>query len=286
MDAQTINQTFDLLALAERHTHLRKAGAYYQAPCPFCGGRDRFTLKSTPNGWRWHCRRCGDGKYHTAIDFVMRLDNVDFKTALQRMGGEVAKPNGKPPKSAPRPIELPPEEWQRATLSLVTEWADRLESTEAQPARDYLKARGFHAGTWNAWLLGCTEVYGRPAVAIPWLDANGQGDRVFAVKFRYIDEQAGTNKGARFSMRKGSKPFLFGLQHMLDSDDTLLLVEGEMNAMSIWQCLPRHVAVVSMGSQSNEHPELLQALASRFKRGKVGCQPNAKSGDPCQVHSR
>lgn len=62
MNAQTINATFDLLALVEHDTTLKAAGAYYIGPCPFCGGRDRFTVKATKDGPRWHCRHCGDGK--------------------------------------------------------------------------------------------------------------------------------------------------------------------------------------------------------------------------------
>ena len=267
MDAQTIRQTYDLLTLASQHTQLKKAGRYHVGACPFCGGTDRFTLKPTNDGWRWHCRHCGDDKYRDAIDFVMRLDGSDFKTALRKLGGDVQINATRQQQPARKKIELPTEEWQAAGLRLITEYAHRLTADEdAQLAREYLMMRGLHYGTWDAWLLGYTVANGRPAITIPWMDTNGVDEALYAVKYRYVDEPAKNDKGQRYSMLKGSKQFLFGLQHILDIDDTLVLVEGEINAMSIWQCLPSRVSVVSMGSQSYSEPKVLQILARKYKR--------------------
>ena len=67
-------------------------------------------------------------------------------------------------------------------------------------------------------------------------------------------------------MRSGSLPYLFGLQHIQRADHTLLFVEGELNAISVAQCIPRGVAVVSAGSDSNGNAIILHALAARFDR--------------------
>ena len=92
MDKSSVKETFDLLSLVEKDTTLRKSGAYHIGPCPFCGGCDRFTLKNTPDGWLWHCRKCGSDKYQDAIAYVMKHDNLTFTEALRSMGGEtVAK---------------------------------------------------------------------------------------------------------------------------------------------------------------------------------------------------
>src|ERR1700690_4522867 len=90
MDIQTIKQTVGIIPLLGYEP--KKAGAYHVGACPFCGGTDRFTVKNTPTGDRWHCRQCGDGKYHTVIDFVMKRDNCNFKTALKTLGCETQKP--------------------------------------------------------------------------------------------------------------------------------------------------------------------------------------------------
>ena len=89
MDAQTINQNYDLLALVSSDTRLKHSGHFYIGACPFCGGRDRFNLKETSGGWRWFCRKCGDDKYHGAIDYIMRRDDLNFKQALESLGGDI-----------------------------------------------------------------------------------------------------------------------------------------------------------------------------------------------------
>jgi len=48
--------------------------------------------------------------------------------------------------------------------------------------------------------------------------------------------------------------------------DTLLLVEGEINALSVWQCLPEGVTCLSFGSESGPHPEVLAAAARPYRR--------------------
>ena len=84
------NQNFDLLALAGKDVQLTRSGGWYTGPCPFCGGRDRFNLKRTGNGWRWFCQGCGDGKYHTAIDYVKRREGKGVREVLEEFdtGGE------------------------------------------------------------------------------------------------------------------------------------------------------------------------------------------------------
>ena len=112
-------------------------------------------------------------------------------------------------------------------------------------------------------LLGYATVYKRPAILIPYLDI---GNVVTAVKYRFIDKLARSDKTKRFAMLGGSMPYLFGLQHVLESDQTLLFVEGEMNAISVLQTLPRGVSVVSAGSEGNGNAALLRTLARHYKR--------------------
>ena len=87
MDIQTIKQNFDLVSLVQGLVALKKTGAYHIGPCPFCGGEDRFTIKHTHRGDRWHCRGCGGDQYHSVIDFVMRRDGNSFLEAVKSLGG-------------------------------------------------------------------------------------------------------------------------------------------------------------------------------------------------------
>jgi hypothetical protein len=271
MNAIQINREYDLLSLVSRDTTLKKQGAYYVGPCPFCGGTDRFTLKHTPRGYRWYCRYCGGEKYRTTVDYIMWREHISFSGALHRLGGQIESiPAAPTEKAAPRETpELSDSDWQAASLREVLAASDRLLSDEGKAGRDYLVARGLHRGTWYAWHLGFADIYDpsvkrrRPAIVLPWLDVDRTRETITAVKYRFIDPNP---DGLRYSSRRGSVPILFGLWDALPRHDTLLLLEGEINALSAWQCLPSGVSSLSFGSESGGRPEIMKAMARRYRR--------------------
>ena len=57
-------------------------------PCPFHSGDRQASLKVYDRDF--HCHACG--AHGDIIDFVMMMDDVDFKTAYQSLGGEYQKP--------------------------------------------------------------------------------------------------------------------------------------------------------------------------------------------------
>jgi len=279
MNAKEINATFDLVSYVSSIESLKKSGAYFIGACPICGGRDRFQIKRTATGDIWTCRKCQSDKYHSVIDFLMTYHKESFKEALKRAGGEVQQPrrelgNGKPVQ-APAPVQvLPDQAWQAAAWKMIDEANTRLVSLEEGGAgRRYLMTRGISKGTVFMNLLGFAVIGKRPAIVLPWLDV---GETVTAIKYRYIDQIAQGDRGKRFSMMPGSMPFLFGCQHILDSDKTLLFVEGELNAVSVLQTLPRGVSVVSAGSEGNGNAALLRALAKHYSRVVIWTDDPAK----------
>jgi hypothetical protein len=271
MDSQTVNQTTEIIPLLGYE--LKKTGGYSVGACPKCGGTDRFTIKHTREGDRWHCRQCGDGKYHTAIDFVMWLYGVDFKSALYMLGG---KPQGKvtqptAPKPQPKPIELPPADWQAQAWRIVDKACDALLSGAGQGS-DYLAGRGLTVSTWEANHLGFTHAFDakskrtRPAVVIPWITRADV--EIIAVKYRFIDNDPG---GLRYTSLTGSVPLLFGAWAVMDTDKTLFFVEGEINALSIWQCQIPGVSVLSFGSEANGRADILRNASSHYDRVVIWC---------------
>lgn len=273
MNAGEINAAFDLLSYVSEIVSLHKSGEYFIGPCPICGGRDRFNLKRTDGGDVWICRKCSPDKYHSVIDFLMAYHNEKFIDALKRAGGEIQQPrrpigNGKPVR-APAPVQvIPSEEWQAKAWKRIDRANSLLIRKGGRPARGYLARRGISRGSIYMHLLGydpaklCTETgTRRPAIVIPWLD---RGNIVTAVKYRFIDQLGMTDKNSRYTSLKDGKPDLFGCQHILDSDDTLLFVEGELNAISVLQTLPRGVSVVSAGSERNGDSSSLQGLAHHY----------------------
>lgn len=277
METLDVNSTKNLLEITGGN--FRRSGKYHIGACPFCGGRDRFTIKHTRRGDRWHCRQCGDGKYHTVIDFIMRRDNVDFKTAYQTLAGAEYKAghvhSQREVKKEGRPINLPPREWQAEAFRVMDEGSDRLlDIEEGLTGREYLEQRGLSRAVWLAWQLGFSQVWDpkagqkRPAILVPWLDMNAQSEVISSIKYRFIGQHA---EGLRYISKGGSIPLLFGLWDVIEADTTLLLAEGEFNALSIWQCRPRGVSVLSFGSQSGGRMDVLRTLSRRYARIHIWC---------------
>ncbi len=269
-----IRQEVDLYHLAVKDTNLRKAGAnWYAGPCPFCGGRDRFTLKQTADGWRWLCRHCTDGKYLDAVDYVQRRENLDFKEAVRRLGGEVSslRDDALPAVQKPKPVELPLQDPQ--TIERLTKTAYQAsneldgDTPLAVQVRAYLDRRGILPPTFQRALLGARQVYDpklkreRPAVAIPYFDA---GLKVRAIKYRFADDEP---DGLRYVMEKGSAGGFYYLPETLGRFDRLMIVEGELNLLSAAQTKPE-LDLISTGSQSlsENMKRILSVLAARYRR--------------------
>lgn len=88
IDLEKIKNDYNLFAQIQADTQLKPKGRnWWEGACPFCGGEDRFVVKLENGEYQWFCRVCGDGKYHDAIDYVIRRENVNFKNAVDLMGG-------------------------------------------------------------------------------------------------------------------------------------------------------------------------------------------------------
>lgn len=266
MNFGELKKDFDLVAYVSTLVKLKNHGEYYTGPCPMCGGRDRFTIKRTTHDI-WICRKCSDGKYHSSIDFIMAYQKTDLRGALQWMNNDAQRMGQLPRRRESVPTEeykMPSQDWQSETWMQIDSASDYLfDEAKGKAGRRYLIERGISRGSMYMWLLGYGFAYDRPAIFIPYLDT---GNLIIAVKYRFIDDRARHDKGSRFSMKAGSSPHLFGLQHVQISDHTLLFVEGEINAISVLQTLPHGISVVSAGSESNGNAGLIHALASRYER--------------------
>ena len=265
--ATDINLTYDLFSLVSKDTTIRKTGAgWYAGPCPWCGGKDRFVLKQTASGWRWFCRQCGDASSHTSIDYLMRRDSLSFVDALRAMGGDVQQRSKQAVTTQPRPIELPSADWQSKAWARVDRACNRLDHDEE--AKEYLLSRGLIPGSWYAYLLGAAEArdpelkVNRLAILIPWFD----NDTITALSFRFIDNQPG---GLRYKTL--GKRLLYGVNN-LAGVSTLVLVEGELNAISLYQASASvggmGLDVLSIGSESIgvNVGRMILAAADRYQK--------------------
>lgn len=286
MDKEYIRENFDLLSLVERDvSHLHRAGNNWIGHCPFCGdGNDRFTVASTTKGYRWALRKCEHGQNGSSwwdpIKYVEIREGITFvaasKLMAQWMGGKLTSQREKLKKriSPPPAMDLPSEHWQNENWDLIKISAQNLVhfrktangTTPSNPpryfghpeypekgelCRDYLRSRGIQENLWCSHLLGFNYAYDpevkrrRPALVIPHFDS---AMNLLAIKFRFIDHDP---DGLRYISRKGSKLYFYGLEGIKDNQKTMLIIEGELNRLSVLQVLEDpSVAVISPGAEN------------------------------------
>ncbi|MGQ0774187.1 MAG: DNA primase [Pseudonocardiales bacterium] len=131
---------------------LRRAGAgSLKGLCPFHDEKSP-SLNVRPGQGTFHCFGCGVGG--SVIDFVMRIDHLGFVEAVERLADRVG-------------IKLTYSgggssvQRDRGTRSRLVEvnklaqefYAEQLQSSDAQAAREFLAARGFNADA--AGRFGC-----------------------------------------------------------------------------------------------------------------------------------
>lgn len=275
----------DVLALAEPLTQLKRVSAgEYAGPCPRCGGEDRFHVTAA---W-FFCRQCHE-KRGDAIEFVRwQQPGMSFAEALSHLVShqvinEVTKPVTK---RLPVPVGQQPatksqsDAWRKKAEAMAAAAHERL--WESEQIQEYLLGRGLESHTWLQYGLGYradVSVPGTrgkqvaPALVIPWRSRAG----IYALRYRFLQPQEGrkltAEKGSQFAGK------LYGGQALPDwvtmpAPDghvgvqqycTLLLVEGEINAMSCWQVAGEtHLHVLSLGSEGQAIPPAALPLIKRY----------------------
>lgn len=298
---QTIEQAkrADLLALAEMRVAMRREGpGEHAGPCPKCGGEDRFHVNER-QGW-WFCRQCyplKNGKAHDAIALLRWLTpGMSFTEAVAQLaGGLPAAPTGArrvQRQPAHRPPAQQPAEHVQALTALAAAAHDRLWTPEGKPGAEYLLSRGLEPHAWLAYRLGympdaplpgTTGKQRAPAIVLPWIVG---GRNVYAVRYRWLTvhrytDDEGREREARLTSdyRSSMAGRLFGGQALPFKPGSealrsrcLLLVEGEINAVSCWQAAAAgemRLDVLSVGSESARLTPAAVQFAEQY--GRVLC---------------
>lgn len=284
IDFAGLKDRVDLVALLSRYTTLKRVGTEHHGPCPFCHGDDRFIV--IPQEQRWFCRQGGDhcGRSGDAIDFIKEAEGLDTVKAVEYLSngylthGDPVKPIKSSKDRTPTYVYDWTEQKRKLLDSHKELLANKLAITDAVSA--YLTGRGITEDTIKAFSIGWEDKrladskQTALAVALPWFDQDGN---LFAIKFRYLEPQtyiddteaAKPNPKPRTetkTSRGSTKGQVFGWQVFRPSAETLVIVEGEFNALSLWQATPH--AVLSLGSRSafGSLPDTVKTLASQFKQ--------------------
>lgn len=282
----------DLLALIGQKTSLKRhsntGGGEYVGPCPFCGtGENRFHVWPHGERPRFWCRQCG--AKGDAISYLMKRDGIGFKEACRLLEVEanqsrpgtkkptLPKPNSKLARTEWEATASP--EWQREADAFIDRAFDSLHtSAKGGPGRDYLQKRGLSKAVTSAHRLGYNPKdyegqWGNAEVYIParsiilpweeytehWVGETWVPAKVLKVKYRCIDRK-------KFGQATGGAEGLYGMPFYRPGRP-IILVEGEICALSIWQAAPGLAIPLATGSADGArlyHWVAYLALASQL----------------------
>lgn len=250
VDIESIKGSHDLRDVASSYTTLkRESSTEMSGPCPKCGGVNRFHCRAD---W-FFCRQCyppDNRQPHDVIGFLQWIEGLTFPEACKALGGSLPiKHNRQKRKKIVLPLGLepPPADWQERAWHIVDDFADAL--WDQPDVLDWLHNRGLADETLRAWQIGfCPaegeyhDIFCRKGVAIAWVI----GDILWGINIRRGQRPKGAPK---YEMAKGSKRALFGTPGWAGKVDCLV-VEGEFDALLLWQEARELADVLALGSAS------------------------------------
>lgn len=154
---EQVRQATDLVDLVSRSIQLRRQGRIYVGLCPWHDDA-RPSMQVNPDRQTWKCWVCDVGG--DVFSFVMKREGVGFGEAVrilaERAGIELS------PHSQTKATPGSPDDKQ--TLYRAMAWAEErfhrclLESSDAEPARQYLTERGINRDSTLQFHLGFSSL--------------------------------------------------------------------------------------------------------------------------------
>ncbi len=292
---EQVKAAAEILPLVEDNVRLRKAGGTYKGLCPFHQERTpSFTV--SPARGTFKCFGCGEGG--DAIDFVEKLEGVDFVGAIELLAQRFGIPLEYEESSPEEEQKRRRRDRLRSLLERATAFYERVlwESELGAPAREYLAGRGFGEEICRTFRLGYApggamlvqragkEGYARDELLAAGL-ANRRGNDYFQRRIVFpLADRRGDVRGfqarklheddplqAKYVNSPESEHFrkgdlLYGLdlaQRAIAKGDRAVVVEGNPDVIALRQAAFEPV-VAAMGTALTEAQ--LRDLARLTKR--------------------
>jgi DNA primase len=292
----------DIVDVVERYVTLKKAGANYQACCPFHSEKSpSFTV--SPSKQFYHCFGCG--AHGSAIGFVMQYAGLGFVEAVEELAQQLGI-------EVPREVSVRTQ--QRAQQTPLTDrmaraarfYKDQLKTSPQ--AIDYLKGRGltgeiaaryglgYAPDEWQSLENVFDDYHSQALVDCGLVIVNEQGRRYDRFRGRVmfpIQDQRGNviGFGGRV-MGQGEPKYLnspetpifekgrelYGLPQArkeIHNQDTVIVVEGYMDVVGLAQKGVENVVATLGTAATSTNVQRLLKLATRV----VFCFDRDAAGD-------
>ena len=150
-DVASVRAATDIVAVIGEHTEIKRSGRQWMARCPLHGERTPSMSVSPEKGvyYCFGCQRSGD-----VITFVREIEGLDFTGAVEMLAGRagIRLRYDSRDESAARSR-------RRRLLEAVSEARDfyhqrLLSGSDAGPARNYLRSRGYDGDLVRRWRIG------------------------------------------------------------------------------------------------------------------------------------
>lgn len=144
--AAAVKQSADIVEIIGEKVSLKASGGNFKGLCPFHPEKTpSFTVN--PQRGFYHCFGCGAGG--SVIDFLMAAEHLSFQEALAKLAGRLNISLGDQPARAPvggAPAAL--TESRKFYHDIL------MSGAKGEPARNYLRARGFEEEEWSSFGIG------------------------------------------------------------------------------------------------------------------------------------
>ncbi len=305
---QDIKDRLDIAEVLGGYIQLKKAGTNFKAPCPFHNEKTPSLMISSQKQI-WHCFGCGEGG--DIFGFIMRYENMSFPEALRFLADKagVVVPERRDP-GIPQDEK---ERLIRINTFAAKYYNQLLEkSTAAKQARDYLEKRGLTTQTISRWQIGYApddfhaleEALAKKSVTIQDLVKAGVSvknergqmydrfrNRITFPIVTYTGEIVGFSARTLSSDPNQAKYInspetiiynksrvLFGLYHAREAirqNDNAVVVEGQMDCISLHQAGFQNTVATSGTAMTTEHLKVL----GRMTKNLIFCFDADSAGD-------
>ena len=272
--------------LADDGLTARKKGPdEYCSPCPACGGRDRFIVRTDGKARYW-CRQCdisGD-----AIEYLRKFRAIPYREAAEFVGKQLDAPVTRKTRQDAHstPIVPPSDIWIKRAEELI-EWTHESLFENESAMTWLLTERGLTRATVERFRLGWIdrdvfderEKWGLPDNGKKMLIPSGL---VIPGPARIRIRRNNPGEYGRYHVLQGSSPAPRTIGDPYEN--TAIIAESELDALLLCQEIDRAVFVVALGSTSikpdsaiadellkrlNECPVVLIALDTDDPGGKA-----------------